>query len=224
VIVRLPGLLDAATLENVTAKLEGAPWEDGKSTAHGRARDVKHNLVVPSEHEASRHAGRPILECLARHEGFRAAALPKTILPLKFCRYDAGMGYGAHLDLPMMGTARGAIRTDISMTIYLSDPDAYAGGDLVFETDYGVHRMRGGAGDAVLYPASTLHAVEPVEHGTRLVAITWVQSAVRDPAQRRILFDIAQVATALETEDARAEEVLKLRKSHYNLLRAWAEQ
>jgi PKHD-type hydroxylase len=224
VIIRLPGLLDSHTLDVVRAHLADAPWEDGRGSAHGRARDVKHSLVVPLEHEASRAAGKTILERLSGHEGFKATTLPKTILPLKFCRYDASMGYGDHLDLPVMGTTRGTIRTDVSMTLFLTGPDDYTGGDLVFDSDYGVHRMRAAAGDAVLYPSSTLHRVDPVERGTRLVAVTWIQSMVRDAGQRRILFDIASVATELESDPERADAVQKLRKSHYNLLRLWAEQ
>jgi len=224
VIIRLPELLDTESVNGARAALERAPWEDGAQSALGQAREVKRNLVVPLEHAASRAAGGIVLARLGRHDGFKAAALPKTILPLKFCRYDQDMGYGDHLDLPMMGAGAAGIRTDISMTVFLSAQDDYAGGDLVFESDYGVHRVRGNAGDAVLYPASTLHRVEPVARGSRLVAITWIQSLVRDPAKRRVLYDLAQVASKLEGDRLRFDEMLRLRKSHYNLLRMWAEQ
>jgi PKHD-type hydroxylase len=223
-IVTLPDLLDAPTLDRVRQTLLDAPWQDGKDSAQGHARDVKHSLVVPLEHPSSQAAGRILLECLAQHPGFKAAALPKLILPLKFCRYDVGMGYGDHLDLPLMGTTSGAIRTDLSMTVFLSDPASYEGGELVFDSDYGTHRVRGEAGEAVLYPASTLHRVEPVRRGTRAVAITWIQSLVRDAAKRKILFDVAQVATALEASGSHEAHVRSLRQSQYNLLRLWAEQ
>jgi len=140
------------------------------------------------------------------------------------CRYDAGMSYGDHLDLPLMGTANGAIRTDISATVFLSDSADYEGGELVFASDYGTHRVRGKAGEAVLYPASTLHRVEPVLRGTRLVAITWIQSLVRDAAKRKIVFDLAQVATALDATGTNDEHARCLRQSQFNLLRMWAEQ
>lgn len=222
-IVSLPELLDPPSLNAVRQALTGAPWEDGKSSAQGTARDVKDNLVVPLEHPASQAAGRIVLDRLAQHEGFRAAALPKVIYPLKFCRYDVGMGYGDHLDLPLMGTATGAIRADISMTVFLSDGSDYTGGELVFESDYGSHRVRGAAGEAVLYPASTVHRVEPVVRGTRLVAITWLQSLVRDAAKRKIVFDLAQVATALDAAGT-SPHVRTLRQTQFNLLRLWAEQ
>jgi PKHD-type hydroxylase len=223
-IVTLPDLLDSATLEQVTSALAGATWQDGKSSAQGKAREAKHNLVVPLEHPVSAAAGRIVLERLSQHDGFRAAALPKVIMPLKFCRYDQGMGYGDHLDLPLMGTASGGIRTDISVTIFLSDSSSYEGGDLVFASDYGTHRVRGSAGEAVLYPASTLHRVEPVTRGTRLVAITWIQSLVRDAGKRKIVFDLAQVATALDAAGGNDEHARTIRQSQFNLMRLWAEQ
>ncbi len=223
-IVTLPDLLDARTLKAAREALTGAPWQDGKSTAHGKAREAKHNLVVPLEHPCSVSAGRLVLERLSQHDGFKAAALPKVIMPLKFCRYDAGMGYGDHLDLPLMGTTSGGIRTDISVTVFLSDRADYEGGDLVFESDYGTQRVRGNAGEAVLYPASTLHRVEPVVRGTRLVAISWIQSLVRDAAKRKIVFDLAQVATALDASGQSDEHARTIRQSQFNLLRLWAEQ
>lgn len=222
-IVTLPDLLDKPALEAVRKTLTAAPWQDGKSSAQGKAREAKHNLVVPLEHAASAAAGRIVLERLSQHDGFRSAALPKVIMPLKFCRYDVGMGYGDHLDLPMMGAAGGGIRTDISATIFLSDNADYDGGDLVFASDYGTHRVRGKAGEAVLYPASTLHRVDPVTRGTRLVAITWIQSLVRDAAKRKIVFDLAQVATSLDAA-GNDEHSRTIRQSQFNLLRLWAEQ
>lgn len=223
-IVTLADLLDRASLDAVRQSLANAPWQDGKGSAHGKAREAKNNLVVPLEHPASVAAGRVVLERLSQHEGFRAAALPKVIMPLKFCRYDAGMGYGDHLDLPLMGTTTGGIRTDISATIFLSDAADYEGGDLVFASDYGTHRVRGKAGEAVLYPASTLHRVDPVVRGSRLVAITWIQSLVRDAARRKIVFDLAQVATALDASGKNDEQARTIRQSQFNLLRLWAEQ
>jgi PKHD-type hydroxylase len=222
-IVTLPDLLDAPTLDSLRHALVGASWQDGRGSAEGTAREVKHNLVVPHEHPASQAAGRILLERLSQHAGFKAAALPKLILSLQLCRYDAGMSYGDHLDLPLMGTATGAIRTDISMTVFLSDGSDYDGGDLVFATDYGTHRVRGQAGEAVLYPSSTLHRVEPVVRGSRQVAITWIQSLVRDAAKRKIVFDLAQVATQLDAAGASEEHVRALRQAQFNLLRLWAE-
>jgi len=222
-IVTLPDLLDAPTLASLRDTLQRAPFEDGSSSAHGSTKTVKHSLVVPRDHTSARSASQLVLERLSQHGGFKAAALPKVILPLQFCRYDQGMGYGDHLDLPLMGSTSGALRTDISLTVFLSNASEYEGGDLVFESEYGTHRVHGQAGEAVLYPASTLHRVEPVTRGSRLVAISWIQSQIRDPAQRKVVFDLAQVATALEASGGHAAEVLTVRQSQFRLLRFWAE-
>lgn len=222
-IVTLPDLLDEATLGAVRDALGGAPWQDGKGSAHGRTKEVKNSRVLARDHASSRAASTLLLERLSQHRGFKAAALPKVIMPLEFCRYDAGMGYGEHLDLPLMGTATGAMRTDISLTVFLSDGADYDGGDLVFETDYGTQRVHGRAGEAVLYPASTWHRVEPVERGCRLVAISWIQSQIRDPQKRRVVFDLAQVATALDAAGGQEEQAQSVRKSQFSLLRFWAE-
>jgi PKHD-type hydroxylase len=222
-IVRFPGLLDSPTIASIREHLARATWEDGKQTALGKARLVKSNQVVPIEQEASKLAGQLIFERLGKHEAFRAAALPKTILPLRFCRYDVGMSYGSHLDLPLMPTANQALRTDVSMTIFLTDGAEYDGGELVFESDAGEQRISGTAGEAVLYPASTYHRVEPVTKGTRVVAATWIQSMIRDATQRRILYDLAQVASGLEAKESQAEQALRVRKSYYDLIRMWAE-
>lgn len=220
-LIHFPDLLDEATLSEVTAALADADWVDGKSSAHGSAREVKNNQVVPVDHPVSKAAGQKLLARLGAHDAFRAAALPRTVMPFQFCRYDPGMQYGDHLDLPLMGTASGAVRTDLSMTLFLSAPDSYKGGSLVFESGYGRHVVRGAAGEAVLYPSSTLHRVEPVSEGRRLVAITWMQSMVRDVTQRQILFKLAQSATQLEAKgDPLAADI---RHAQYNLLRMWAE-
>ncbi len=223
-IVRLARLLDAAAIESILERLKVAPWEHGKQTALGNARLVKNNLVVPIEHDASKAASQVIVERLGKNEVFRAAALPKTVMPFRFCRYDEGMGYGSHLDLPLMATSGGAIRTDISMTVFLSPGEAYDGGELVFESDLGEQRIKGSLGECVMYPASTLHRVEPVTRGSRQVALTWIQSLVRDPAQRRILFDLAQVASGLDAEETQAQRAVLVRKAYYDLMRLWAEQ
>jgi PKHD-type hydroxylase len=223
-IVRLPRLLDGPSIESIFDRLKPAPWEDGKQTALGKSRLVKNNLVVPIEHDASKAASQLIVERLAKHEAFRAAALPKTVMPFRFCRYDEGMGYGSHLDLPLMVTSGGAIRSDISMTVFLSTSEDYDGGELVLESDYGEQRIKGLHGECVMYPAGTLHRVEPVTRGRRLVALTWIQSLVRDAGQRRILFDLAQVASGLDADEAQTQRAVLVRKAYYDLMRLWAEQ
>ncbi|NRA34197.1 MAG: Fe2+-dependent dioxygenase [Polyangiaceae bacterium] len=220
----IKGLLEATAAKELVDALSGAPFVDGAATAQGATKTVKHSLQLPVEHALSQKLGRVILARLNTSDAFKAAAVPHTILPLRFCRYDVDMAYGTHLDLPIMGTPSGSIRTDLSMTVFLTDPNDYDGGVLVFESEYGTKSVRGAAGDAVIYPSSLLHRVEPVTRGSRMVAISWMQSMVRDPAARKILFDIVQVASKLEQTAANSPESLLLRQAHYNLLRMWADQ
>ena len=223
VIIRLPSLLAPADVQSVLDKLSGAVWQDGKQSAQGKARDAKTNLVVPAEDAASSAAGLFLLERLSRHERFRSLTLPRTVLPFTFCRYDPGMAYGTHLDLPMMGRGPGAIRTDISMTLFLGSPDEYDGGTLVFDSESGEQRIRGELGEAVLYPASALHRVETVLRGSRIVAITWIQSLVRDANRRRIVSDLSELAGRLDAHPDQHEQALIARKTQYELLRMWAD-
>jgi PKHD-type hydroxylase len=222
-IARLPGLLSPTEVERVLEKLAGAEWTDGKSSAKGHARAGKRNLVVPAGDSASQLAGLAVLDHLSQSEAFRAASFPRTVLPLMFCRYDEGMSYSAHLDLPLMGSGPAAIRTDLSLTLFLSAPTSYDGGDLVIESELGEQRIRGELGEAVLYPSSTLHRVENVTRGSRLVAVTWLQSLLREPWQRRILADLARVADALGQQPDQQEHALRIRKTQYELLRMWVD-
>src|SRR5262249_6857837 len=154
---------------------------------------------------------------------FRQYALPKIVVPPVFNRYETGMDYGAHVDAP---TTRGGeqLRVDVSLTLFLSDPSTYEGGELVIETLSGGIGIKGAAGDAVAYPSTTLHRVAPVKSGVRLAAITWVRSLVRDAGQREILCELDVAIKSLESRaaDARAELDL-LRKTHHNLVRMWAD-
>ena len=156
----IKGLLEATAAKELVDALSGAPFVDGAATAQGATKTVKHSLQLPVEHALSQKLGRVILARLNTSDAFKAAAVPHTILPLRFCRYDVDMAYGTHLDLPIMGTPSGSIRTDLSMTVFLTDPNDYDGGVLVFESEYGTKSVRGAAGDAVIYPSSLLHRVE----------------------------------------------------------------
>ena len=146
------------------------------------------------------------------------------MIPVRFCRYELNMGYGDHLDVPLMSTGDGKpFRSDLSMTVFLSDPSTYLGGALVFQSEYGQREVRGAAGSVVVYPSSTLHRVEPVTKGSRVVGITWVESLIRDPAHRKIVFDLANAIDDLETRHGTTSEIGVLRQTHYNLIRTWAE-
>jgi PKHD-type hydroxylase len=223
--VKIPGVLEAGEVSGLLARLteEGAPFEDGRATATGPAARVKNNLQLGV---AATHAGEMrdvVLRGLARSERFRQIAMPKVVMPPVFNRYDAGMQYGAHVDAP---TTRGSepLRLDVSVTVFLSDPASYQGGELVIETLSGGLGVKLAAGDAVVYPASTLHRVAKVTSGTRYAAITWVRSLVRDPAQRELLCELELARKSLEDRvpEARTELDL-LSKTYTNLVRMWAE-
>ena len=222
-LLRVPAVLDTSLLSTIRSSLDEAEWIDGGATARGKARQVKHNLQLPRNGELAQRLGKLVLGALERSEGFRLGAQPHTIFPPTFSRYEPGMAYGDHLDLPIMGAAGRRYRTDVAFTLFLDEPDTYDGGELVFASDYGEQRLKCEAGELVLYPASTIHRVEAVRRGHRRVILSWVQSLVRDPAQRQLLYDLAMAANGLESMDDPPPESQVLRKSYYNLLRMWSE-
>ncbi|MCB9679563.1 MAG: Fe2+-dependent dioxygenase [Alphaproteobacteria bacterium] len=220
-LLELEGLLDPGQAAAIASRLATAPFGDGRATAHGPARGAKHNEQLDREHPVSQELGATVLAALSQSPVFRAAAMPHTILPVCFARYLPGMEYGTHLDRPVLVTPGGPVRTDLSVTVWLNGPDAYDGGELVVSTPGGERRLRGRAGDAVVYPSDTLHRVTPVTRGERLVAITWLQSLVPSAEQRQILFDLAMLATrlaAIGTED----DVLAAHHVHHRLTRMWS--
>jgi PKHD-type hydroxylase len=210
--VIIENLLSADDLAAVRAIVESGTFVDGRETS---TLTDKRNVQLPLDSPAADRAGALILDRLLDNETFQSAALPRQVVPPRFSRYEIGMGYPAHVDSATMG----ACRTDLAMTVFLSDLDRYDGGDLVVDTGNGERRYRLPAGDAILYPASTLHSVAPVTAGTRLVAVTWVQSLVRDPLGREILTDLALSAARLSATPYGP----RLRRSYHNLLRLWAE-
>ncbi len=222
-IYEIRALLSAETAAEVARELGGAPFTDGRSTAQGEARAAKNNLQLDQAHPTARRLGAVVLGALGNHEVVRAAILPRTVLPILFARYVEGMAYGEHFDLPIVGAGGGPVRTDLSMTVWLSPRDAYDGGELVIETDGGSRSLKGGAGDAVIYPSTTLHRVTPVTRGERVVAVTWIQSLIRSAEHRQILLSLVQIASALQARGDAEEELSRLRQTQYQLTRLWAE-
>ncbi len=220
---QVPGVLEAAEVATIVAGLEKAPFVDGKTTASGRAAQGKRNLQLQPDAPGADGLRAIVSAALQRNERFRRIAMPKAIAAPMFNRYDAGMFYEQHVDGPTMRGGDG-LRVDVAMTLFLSDPKSYEGGELVIETLSGGIGVKLAAGDAVVYPASTLHRVAPVKSGTRYAAITWVRSLIRDPAQRELLAELEMAMTSFESRvpDARAELDL-LRKTHHNLIRMWAD-
>ncbi len=228
-LFHIPGVLAPDRLTHFREQLAQAEWVDGRVTAgHGSAQ-VKSNLQLREFAPLRRQLGGEILETLARHTVFRAAALPQHILLPRFNRYTGSGEYGLHIDSAMMhyrDTPDGpqqSLRSDISCTLFLNDPDSYDGGELIIHDTYGAHQVKLPAGDMILYPSSSLHRVTPVPRGERLAAFFWIQSKVRDPAQRQLLVQLDQATQALAADNAAQEHLLRLHGVYHNLLRQWAE-
>jgi PKHD-type hydroxylase len=218
---RLDGLLSPAQAAALCDALALAPFVSGEATAAPEAAKIKHNLQLPATHPAAIQAARAIITACSQDAAFQAATLPVASTTPRFCRYDVGMGYGDHHDNPIMGGIN-RIRSDIAVTISLVGAEAYDGGELVIDSERAAYRWKGSAGDAIAYPASTRHRVDPVQRGSRWVAIFWIQSLVRDPAQRRILFDLWSAADSLARGVA-PEQARSIAHARHSLLGMWAE-
>jgi PKHD-type hydroxylase len=220
---QVPAVLEATEVATLVERLASVPFVDGKVTASGRAAQGKRNLQMQPDAPGADELRAIVTNALHRSERFRRIAMPKVVAAPVFNRYDVGMLYEQHVDGATMRGGDGQ-RVDVAMTLFLSDPKTYEGGELVIETLSGGIGVKLAAGDAVVYPASTLHRVAPVRSGTRLAAITWVRSVVRDPAQRELLAELEMAMTSLESRAPEAKtEIDLLRKSHHNLIRMWAD-
>ena len=222
-LAHIPRVLKADELAEIVGLLNAGGFRDGGLSAHGKARDIKSNLEF--EYVKGRQSDNRLVEtvarALSRNREFYKVALPKVLLPPIFNRYETGMSYGGHTDAPTM--QKGQIRIDMSVTVFLSDPKSYDGGELVLETGHGEIRIKHPEGDAVVYPTTVLHRVAEVTRGVRLAAITWVQSHVREEWQRRILYDLGKVDELLNQVTPDAPEVVRYRNSICNLERQWWE-
>lgn len=224
-IVCIAGLLDGAALGKVRSLLDEARFSDGARTAGWHARQVKANRQAEGNDPAARQAGALVAKALLDHPVFRSAVQPLRLRPPLFARYGPGESYGAHVDDAVMGAAGAErpLRTDVAATVFLAAADAYDGGELVVEDAAGEQSFKLAAGDAVAYPATTLHRVAPVLSGERLVAVTWAQSLVRDPAKREILFDLDNARRSVFAQSGKSAAFDLVAKAHANLLRQWAE-
>ncbi len=206
------------------AHLDAASWQDGAATAGSAARLVKHNQQLDAQDATGQQLGDHLLRRLAETPQFVSASLPKRIHPPRFNRYTGGGQYGAHVDAAIMQLAGGqSLRTDLSATLFLSEPEEYEGGELEIEDAYGVQAVKLAAGDMVLYPATSLHRVTPVTAGVRVAAFFWVESLVEDDRSRTLLYDLDQSIQELSaTLSAQDPRVLKLMGIYHNLVRRWA--
>ncbi len=219
----LQAVLEAEDLERVRRELDALSWTPGKRTAGATARAVKQNLQADGGDRRTQALERFVVEALKRHRLFEIAARPARLSRLIFSRYEPGMSYGAHTDDALMGAGEGRLRTDLAFTLFLSARDAYEGGALMVESALGAQEFPLEAGDAILYPAGSIHRVLPVTKGVRLAALGWVQSIVADAAQRELLFDLSVARARLAEAGAAPAELLTLDKSVSNLLRMWAQ-
>jgi PKHD-type hydroxylase len=224
-LVPVIGVLTAQEVQTVRARLAAAAWGDGRLTAGYRSAEVKANLQVPQSDPAAQDAGGLILRALERNATFISATLPHHVYPPLFNRYEPGMAFGEHVDNAVRqipGTPH-RLRTDISATVFLSAPHEYDGGELVIEDLYGSHAVKLEAGGMVVYPASSLHRVNPVTRGTRDAGFFWVQSMVQDDGARTLLYDMDTAIRKLTREEADASSLLRLTGCYHNLLRRWAQ-
>lgn len=224
-LLHIPAVLTPDELKHARALLLAAPWHDGRATAGQQAVSVKHNLQLAPESDAARELAALVRQALFRHPLYMSAALPQTLMTPMFNCYQGGMTYGNHVDNaisrdPLSGQS---IRTDVSCTLFFSDPEEYEGGELVVEDTYGAHSVRLPAGDAILYPSTSLHRVEPVTAGARLASFMWTQSMVRSDSRRAMLFDIDMAILQLRQKVGDCAEVMSLTATYHNLLREWAE-
>ncbi|WP_224249797.1 Fe2+-dependent dioxygenase [Hyalangium gracile] len=224
-MLHIPNVLTAEQVGHCREVLGRADWEDGRGTAGHQSAQVKKNLQLPENGPAARELGDLVLGALERSALFISAVLPQRVFPPLFNRYEGGMTFGSHVDnaiRPITGTPL-RIRTDVSATLFLSEPDSYDGGELVVEDTYGSHAVKLPAGDLIVYPASSLHHVTPVTRGVRLASFFWVQSMIRDVSQRAVLFDLDTAIMQLNQEVPKSPSLVMLTGVYHNLLRQWAE-
>lgn len=219
--LHIPGILKKDELELIDNYLSKASFVDGKLTAGLAAKEVKNNLQVDESSDSLAQIQGIISGALSTSPLFSIAVLPKKVNPVLISKYTTGKYYGWHVDSPMMGNP--PIRTDLAMTVFLSDPSTYEGGELFIQTGNQVASFKPEKGDAVVYPCQFLHCVNEIKKGERIAAVTWIQSNVKDPEQREILFQLNQVHGSLYQQAPNALETNLLLQTHSNLFRMWAD-
>jgi PKHD-type hydroxylase len=224
-LLAIPDVLTEEQIAHARAQLSVAEWVDGRVTAGPQSARAKQNMQLPEGSAAAEALGDMILTALQRNALFVSAALPLRVFPPLFNRYQGGQTFGNHVDnaiRQIAGTGH-RIRTDLSATLLLADPDEYDGGELTVEDTYGVHKVKLPAGDMVLYPSSSLHCVTPVTRGARVASFFWIQSMIRDDARRTLLFDLDVSIQQLSRDVPEHPSIVQLTGVYHNLLRQWAE-
>src|SRR5687768_3322736 len=224
-LVQIPEVLTSQQVAYYRKALDEADWIDGWVTAGPQSARAKDNMQLAEDHPVARQLGSELIAALERNPLFMAAALPSKVFPPLFNRYEGGQSFGNHVDnavRQVTGTPH-RVRTDLSATLFLAQPEEYDGGELLVEDTYGVHGVKLPAGDLILYPASSLHRVNPVTRGARLASFFWVQSMVRDDGERALLFDLDTSIQRLAQDDPDHPSAAPLTSVYHNLLRRWAD-
>ncbi|TLX60388.1 Fe2+-dependent dioxygenase [Stutzerimonas nosocomialis] len=224
-LLRICNLFSPDELRNIRTALSDADWRDGKATAGYQSARAKHNLQLAENDPLAREIGEAMLQRLWHHPQFMSAALPSKVFPPLFNRYTGGGAFGYHIDnaVRQVGAGTERVRTDLSATLFFSEPDSYEGGELVIQDTYGTQRVKFDAGDLVLYPGTSLHKVEPVTRGERLASFFWIQSLVREDAQRTLLYELDQAIQQLNRDVPEHPSLIQLTGTYHNLLRRWVE-
>ncbi len=224
-LLQIPDVLTAAQVAEARRMLDQAEWVVGRITAGHQSSRAKHNLQLPEGHPVAEQIGDVILTELQRNPLFVEAALPLRVFPPLFNRYQGGQSFGNHVDnaIRQISGSGHRIRTDLSATLFLSAPEEYDGGELLVEDTYGVHSVKLPAGHLVLYPSTSLHRVQPVTRGARVASFFWIQSMVRDDAERTLLFDLDVAIQQVSQDLPDHPSAVQLTNVYHNLLRRWAE-
>jgi len=225
-LLHIPNVLDAGRLRFLRERLDtaGDAWVDGRATAGYQGAPVKRNQQIAEHSPVARELGDVIVASIERNPLFISAVLPNQVYPPLFNRYEGGMQFGSHVDGAVRVLPNGVkLRTDVSATLFISSPDEYDGGELVIEDTYGVQQVKLPAGDMIVYPATSLHQVTPVTRGVRVASFFWVQSLIRDDAQRTLLFDLDTAIQKLDATGADSAARTQLAGCYHNLLRMWSD-
>jgi PKHD-type hydroxylase len=223
-LLHVPEVLTKAQVTTLRRTLDAGSWLDGATSAGPLAAEAKNNLQFSTQSPDYPALSQTIISALERHPLFVSAALPRRMLPPMFNRYGGGNHYGNHVDNAIQTDGRNGehLRTDISVTVFLSEPESYDGGDLIIEDTYGSHEVKLPAGDAIIYPSSSLHRVEPVTVVQRVASFLWVESLVRDAWQRSMLFNLDMTLIKLRSQVGNTDEIVALTGHYHNLLRQWS--
>ncbi|WP_028240244.1 Fe2+-dependent dioxygenase [Stutzerimonas azotifigens] len=224
-LLRIAQLFTSEEISRIRTALESAQWLDGRVTAGYQSARAKYNLQLAEDDPLAREIAEAMIDRLWKHPQFMSAALPHKAFPPLFNCYAGGGSFGYHVDNAVRQVRGSAerVRTDLSATLFFSEPDSYDGGELVIQDTYGVHRVKFAAGDLVLYPGTSLHSVEPVTRGARLASFFWIQSLVREDAQRTLLYEMDQAIQQLTRDVPDHPSLIQLTGTYHNLLRRWVE-